>query len=554
MPQLPTIPHDSDAEEILLGNCLLSESLEPLADLGEEHFYSKDNQKILGAMRGLRDAARPLILPEVVGWLQDHSNGVSPSYVSGLTDIVKLSDATLEHYRGRLRDALEQRAAMQQAATLAELGTSGATVEEIHDRAQKIVEQTTPKPAKTPAPKGEYSLIPQEAWHGATELYRQAMAKTCSASDNFHFAGFLTVIGSQLGKSVYYDDGGEELYPNLFTLIVGAAGWAKKDSALRRAMRFSKELDETLTMVYGLSSIEGFIDRLVHEQKELQTKGLSPTPLRILLRMSELKSLIAKASRQGTADIIPRICEAYDCPPFIDTPGRTHYARADEPVLSVYACTSPGWLRSLQVEDLESGFGSRMLFVPGDPKPLWPKKHRPDPLFFYPLVETVKKRLDAFRTMPRAFSFTPDAEAIWNKWVIPHDALRSDNDTINLMAARDPTTCIKTALIHAALDDAQGIEPAHLHAAIAFVEWLHEVRFPLFAGHGMTPTAEIDQKIIKQVKKTGGMWWRDIRRGLQRIDHEVFEKRMRSLVFGLDPPLKVTPKGLRKKPWVTMNE
>jgi len=549
---------NTEAEEIILGTCFIESSADPLTDLDPQQFFSRNHQEIARAILTLKSIGKPIDFIQALALLEEWHSGVSPSKVSGLTDGIPfgLKPESLAWYRNEIKRLWQERETRKELYQVGEAAAAGEPVEDLQRRAVEVLEKIKPAP-KTSAkkPKGEYSVIPEAAWYKFTELYRLAMEKTCSASDNYHFAGFLTVVGSLLGKTVYYDDGGEELYPNIFTVIVGEAGWAKKDSALRRAVRFTRDLDNSLTMIYTLASVEGFIDELVREQKELQTKGHSPTPLRILLRLSELRNLISKAAQKGTGNIIPTICEAYDCPPTLKTPTRSHYAQADEPILSVFACTNPNWLRTATVEDLEAGFGSRVIFIPGDPKPLWPKKHKPNSEYLRPLLDVVGKRLEQYRLAPRAFILSPEAEEIWNKWVIPHDALRVENRTINLMAARDPTTCLKVALNHAALDDAERIEVYHLKAAICFVEWLYEVRFPLFAGHGMTPNAEIDAKIIDRVKESaGGIWWRDIRRSLQRIDYETFEKRMKSLLFGFDPPLKVTEMGLSKKPWVALRE
>ena len=507
------IPADLQSEQIVLANCLLQGSVAPLGDLAPEQFFSEAHRKILTALRALAEKHQPIDTVQLNRELT--GTGVLPSELAALTDgVPSLTESSLAWYRDRLNTLHQERLTLRAGY---ELGQA-VSATEIRERAAEIVEKAKP-PAAAKKTKREYSVIPPAAWYGATQIYRQAMDRTCSASDNYHFAGFVTVVGSLLGKSVFYDDGGEELYPNLFTVIVGEAGWAKKDSALRRAVRFGRDLDNSLTMIYALASVEGFVDELVREQKDLQSKGYSPTPLRVLLRLSELRNLIAKAAQKGTGNIIPTICEAYDCPPTLKTPTRSHYAQADEPILSVFACTNPNWLRKVTVEDLEAGFGSRITFVVGDPKPLWPKKHKPKPEFLNPLLELVGKRLEQYKKAPRAFVLSPEAEQLWNQWVVPHDALRVENQTINLMAARDPTTCIKVALVHAALDGAERIEVHHLHAAIVFIEWLYEMRFPLFAGHGLSPAVEAQEKLLAIVEERGRVNYCDVLRLMRRYSN-----------------------------------
>ena len=142
-----------------------------------------------------------------------------------------------------------------------------------------------------------------------------------------------------------------------------------------------------------------------------------------------------------------------------------------------------------------------------------------------------------------------------DEWGETVEGKRSGNELIDMITARDEATCRKVALIHAALDASSEIKLHHLEAAIGFVEFLWESRFPLFSGHGMTATAEIEDKIIKYVqsKMPLGVWYRQIRKGAcQRIAYEQFERAMKSLTMGANPPLKVG-KNLAKS-WVWTND
>ena len=296
------IPADLDAEKIILGNCILQQSAAPLGDLTPGDFFSQKHQQIARAILGLASEDGPVDILQIERRVS--GLGITLSNLNALDDGIPIfEDQHLDRYRQRLKKLRVERDAISASFALGEAARQLAPLDELRERAADFLTKTAPQAAAKKT-KAEYSVIPPAAWYGPTGIYRQAMERTCSASDNYHFAGFLTVVGALLGKSVFYDDGGEELYPNLFTVIVGEAGWAKKDSALRRAIRFTRELDNSLTMIYTLASVEGFIDELVREQKELQSKGYSPTPLRVLLRLSELRNLIAKAAQKGTGNII----------------------------------------------------------------------------------------------------------------------------------------------------------------------------------------------------------------------------------------------------------
>jgi hypothetical protein len=555
MPQLPTVPHDSDAEDIILGNCLLSESLDPLAELGEEHFYSKENQKVVFALRAIGDAARPINLPEVVKWLQDHGNSVSPSYVSDLADVPSLSPPTLEHYRGRLRDALEQRAAMQQASDLAQASTAGATVEEIHDRAVRIVEQTAAKPQARKAKK-LYPEVPAEAWRGPTELYRQAVAESTEAPDVFHLFAFLTGIGALLGRSVYTHMG-RRVYPNIFLILVGEAGRARKGTALEYMLQFMEAVDPDVYVTAEIGSGPGFIEDLANAQEAQQAQKRIFNELRVVLSLDEFRALIEKASQKATGDITPLLCKSYDCPAKLRLPVRTNKKEVNEPTLAVMAGTSPSYLQNLSLADIEGGLGSRLTFVPGDPKPRKADPPDPDTTILNPMKGAIKEIIDYYRSRGvTRIGLTKEAHERWVRFYEKEYNPPGCDPLVMTLSERDHMTCRKLALILTTLDKADATELYHLNAAISMVTFLYEARFPVFAGHGLSPAAQDEAKIVEKVKEAGagGIGYRNLQRSLPRMDKETFHRRMKWLTAP-DSPLRIGFMGVsNKKRYVYLND
>src|SRR3990167_2771803 len=147
MVDTPNIPHDPDAEQIILGNCLLQESAAPLGDLTEAHFWSESNRRVAGAVRSLAEAKKPVTLMEAAAWLHANGNTVPASYVSALIDGVPIYP-NLETYQDRLRKLAEERSVLREASNLSAGIGAGVTVEEVRERAQKIVEHTAPPAAK----------------------------------------------------------------------------------------------------------------------------------------------------------------------------------------------------------------------------------------------------------------------------------------------------------------------------------------------------------------------------------------------------------------------
>jgi hypothetical protein len=115
------------------------------------------------------------------------------------------------------------------------------------------------------------------------------------------------VVGAMLCKLISYDMP-EPVYANLFTVLVGTSGEPRKGTAMSRGFRVCDDIRADLQVVRSVDSAEGLIDRMA----EYQAESLK-TYSRVILKFSELRSLLDKASREGARNIIPRLCDIYDC-------------------------------------------------------------------------------------------------------------------------------------------------------------------------------------------------------------------------------------------------
>jgi len=544
------IPFDYDAELVVIGNCVLSESREPLGELGPQHFYSTLHSKVAQAIITLAESGRPINTVELHRYFEEHKNGITASDLAALTDGVP-ETKNFEHYRARLAEKLQERSVLWEANALGKAAESGESTVEILERAEQLAAHA--KPAKEPKKVDRlYPDVPADAWRAHAEIYRRAVEHSTEASDNFHLFAFLTGIGSLLGRSVYTQMG-RRVHPNIFLILVGEAGRARKGTALDYVLSLVEAVDPDVHVTTSVDSSSGFIQDLADAQAVQQQQRKLFGELRAILSLDEFRQFVEKAGQKATGDITPLLCKAYDLPPKLAVQTRQNPKTVSEPTLSIMAGTSPNYLQNLSLPDIEGGLGSRLTFVPGDPKPRKASPPDPDSTVLNPLKTAVKEIIDHYRERgPTRIDLSKEAKERWEQWYEKEYNPPGEDPLVMSLSERDHLTARKFALIYAALDRAERIEIDHLQAAIRMVEFLYESRFPVFAGHGLSRSAKAQQKIIKLVTQRGrlslaklqSLMWRD-------CDGIWFRRHLKALEYP-GGPIRVTVLG--RKSWVERGE
>ena len=522
-------PHNLEAERALLGSILLDNAA--LAAVQEtikrEDFYSQAHQLIFEKMQGL--ATKKTAIDLVTLGEEFSSDGLlekagGAAYIATLIDGVPVGGAPVSEYARIIKEKAEGRSMLRAGAELSQQVQEGAPAEEIARQAEELAKKARPaKPAA--APKPHYPEIPKDAWYGVSGLYRTAMQGTSEASDNFHFATFLSIAGSILGKAVAVGtDEDDLLFPNVFTVIVGDSG-SCKDRATKRGTRMLRHVDGDVIQLPDIASVQGFIAELADERKLLEARKIQG-PLRTLVRLSEIAPLIVKADQKATKDLVPKLNEAYDCPPTLRSRTKSDPVRVEEPALTILACTTPD-LGDMQVQDLKRGLGSRCFFIPGSRKPPHRRCTPPDS----PSVNAVKARLAQLKTeyplcACEIISFSPEAEERLDKWYNFEATHQPGDELMKILGVRDIVHVYKISLIFCALDLQHMIEDHHVAAAICFITWLRDVRPLIFEGHGLSPTMQAQQVVERIIKERGEISYSDALNLFRRIGDAMLFKRI----------------------------
>jgi len=194
--------------------------------------------------------------------------------------------------------------------------------------------------------------------------------------EEYYFFLGLMAIGAALGNEVVLKDR-EPVRGNLMLCLVGPSGLGKSRSIRAMSNLLSSAFPFHVSSggvksIANVGSAESLVDEFHEEEYDPATNSFIRTvPVRGVLRMDELTTLVSKSNRQGST-LKPMIMELYDSPAEIVTRSRTHgKASAKDHFFQMVSTTQPDAMSSLLSDtDSVSGFLNRWVFINGTPKVL----------------------------------------------------------------------------------------------------------------------------------------------------------------------------------------
>jgi hypothetical protein len=363
-------------------------------------------------------------------------------------------------------------------------------------------EVPSPAPALAPEPEPEPEIpvlsraaptIPEECWRGIFADYREIARKAGEAPDSFHFAGIAAALSASLGRSVCMQDP-VEVFPNLFLCVVGEAGCGKSEPerfAIERVLR--PAVPETMVMT-SLDSGQGLVSTIKRR------KAKSPS---VVIALTEIRSLIDKVAQKASGDLVPKLNDLYDCKNRLEINTKNSYEEVDEVPPGVFlAATTPEWMENVKKEDLTGGLGSRILFIPGDPRAdAWPGRQD-----FTPISLRLKDTAAFWRSRGQSeLRFDADADQLYREWHKKRPTLNCKHRLIRSLSVRHRSYVLKFASLYAADEHSDRIRASHLEPATMLMD---QFAFPslwhLFSDFNLSPFGKLEQKIIDVVKSTPG--------------------------------------------------
>jgi hypothetical protein len=359
--------------------------------------------------------------------------------------------------------------------------------------------------------------LPEDVWQGLFWDYRDMVAGTTEAPDNYHYVCFAQTLGATLGRRIHIYHA-RRLFPNFYICLVGRTAITRKDTARYRAQQLLNDLhseenpeDPQFQILPGIGSAEGLLDALGGERKV------------VILSESELLSLLAKARQEALSNLIPKLTSLFDCPDLETLKTRQRTVVCKEPFLSISSGTTLAWLqKALTEKDIYGGFANRFIFVYGIPKP---------PLPFPPKVDaaaytTLLAKINDIRLWAEGLQqseaggelVVPDTTtAMFADYYREYHKRCAAETLPATLIPRVQTFVWKFALLYAAMAASERILPEHLEPAILAGNYFEQSVLQVFRTFGASRGKEVEDKLLSFLRsKERGvpMLQRDVYRAL----------------------------------------
>lgn len=240
-------------------------------------------------------------------------------------------------------------------------------------------------------------------------------------AQTYHTWCALSLIAGALQRKVKLTWGFEEIYTNMYVILVGPAGKARKGVALGIAKNL-------LLNVPGVSvaAESGTRESMILAMKRAVSNYEDPTTGKIKIHCSltafseELSVLLG----QNDIKLLSNLCDWWDSKNVwtYETVGRGRDS-LEGLCFNLLGATAPEWIQSmLPQEAIGGGFTSRCIFIVEEKKGKTVPKHQLTKAEI-DLGETLERDLERISQLKGNFRFSPEGESSYTGWYSEQDRL-----------------------------------------------------------------------------------------------------------------------------------
>lgn len=331
--------------------------------------------------------------------------------------------------------------------------------------------------------------------------------------DEYHIWTAMNTIAGALRRKVFFNFEYFQLYPNLYTILVGPPGRCKKSTAMRIGRKF-------LSQVPGInfSTDSTSRERLIQDLSQAYADGHSS----MTAYSSEFASLLTTSGM----DMVVFLIDIHDSPDewaHKTKMGGTNKIRA--PWLNLLGATTPDWIaRSLPLDTVGIGLTSRIIFIYQDTprvRPAFPEMSAAQ----IALGELLIKDLTRISLISGQYILEPAAKKFYEEWDSKNQTDRAIIDQrLSGYYERKPMHLIKAAMIVAASQrDETVLTEADIKTALKMLDDAEPAMAKTFAAVGKNPLNLDLENTTGAIRTSPGIEYHDL---LKMFKHSVRKEEM----------------------------
>ena len=399
---------------------------------------------------------------------------------------------------GDVSDHIEQRLS---------LGVDKVTLQDELDERFRNAPAWEPQPEARPHHQEKsWPVLNEDAYYGFIGNVVRAVGPHSEADPVAILLQMLAAAGNAMGRCAHYRVESDWHHTNLFTVLVGQSGKARKGTSWGRVKAIAKVADQAWVVDRtkgGLSSGEGFIFEVrdpvtrwdaKDQVEELIDPGIKDKRLTII--EPEFAAALAVMDRPGNT-LSPLIRKAWDGDK-LSTLTKNSPLQATGAHISIIGHITEDELRArLTRTDTANGFANRFLFA-------LVKRSKELP-FGGDLDESeilaLGRKLDkcVFQgNEDKEVSLTEEAREVWA--TIYSELSAGKPGLVGAVTARAEAQTIRLALIYALLDGSERIDVSHLKAALAVWKYCEASAAYIFGNMSGDP---VEDTILRALKSAG---------------------------------------------------
>ena len=325
---------------------------------------------------------------------------------------------------------------------------------------------------------------------------------------SYHTWTAISVIAGALERRCYTEWGLETIYPNMYIVLVGPSGAAKKGTAMKIGKEMLREVG--VRVIPESITREAFIRALkesVSSFSDPSRGGAIRFHCSATVFSEELTVFL------GTNDVkfLSDLTDLYDAADewTYQTKG-SGTDRVQGVCVNLLGATAPDWFSAiLPKEAVGGGFTSRIIFVVED--------HKRKTVPFYRLTEEDRKRkedliadLETIRTLCGEFEWEEQALRQYTEWYEGHDlAIKQgrapiEDPRFRGYLERKATHLRKLSMVlSASRSNSMRVEARDFQRALRMLEAI-EPRMPeTFVGLGGNPLTKVTEDLIRYISRRG---------------------------------------------------